>query len=1017
MNIGNPGYLVQMLINGQTLRLSSRDTLQYDGFTWDGHRVELRQIQRQVGGSLSIDLDLINDDLSFDALFIDSDPRGAPVSVWQINAESLTLSANDAELLMQGEIEDVPDIGDIINIGVTSVGRLAAYTPRHRIAPPFCNHITPVNSIVDWGGERVVLGDNVLAGINDYAPLIYGRVLTTPKIPTVTIHGNKLILLCVWGYGEIDGIEQLLINDIPPQSGVIARHYLGVASQGVDSTLAAAIPGYSDTLVSNGVPLAHSVVEVPAGESTGFPRISAIIRGRKVHDPRTGNTAYSSNPSLCLADLITSTTYGQGRTAIGVEAAGNANDELVGNQPRRAIGLVLEHQSTTEAVEDLTRYAGVMSIPDAGNVALVPDRPADAIDTVDDGQIYPDSFKLSRDSSRTAPTVAVVSYTDTGSIPWRQGHAYAYRSGVQNGTVHWREEQISMPGILSGVSAMRIAKEQIAKGELTGLKIKFQTTEQARQWHRGDVINVDHSRWSGAIRIDDVNMDDIAHFTVTGTQYDASVYSNDDVFAELVTPPPIPRADNPAVPGVDGAVSGTATYQVKADGTIENGVKITIQASTDPNICSYRVKFREAGTSGAWLPGQVEGLTAWLRPVVEQKTYDYQVTAVNCFGFSSDPYSGSHTVQNKDAPPGQIDSITATTDNDTGLRTITINDSSPEADLQGYELERSNGGTYLSITGSGGVTKQKIYPDLSLPTGSFTIRARKIDTSGQAGPWQYTNSTYFPPPPIVDVNNSINNINDDITGINGDINQVNTTIGTLDNRINLLEAFSDGVVNITRGPYFPSGARDGDLHYRSDQGDRLYRRSNGTWVDSSDDRIAQALADAIDAEALADSKARIFAQANQPVASGVGDLWLESDNKYKQRRWNGSSWQDVDRLQPNVIETLHVVNNAISKQASASGSLAAAIIAPNTPVGICDLSINCNGGYLIATAQYDQGTYTNIEKFEVAILMGGQWRDHVPNASGTIACGLYVRNMRSSVGQQVDPPGYKGELNVFELKK
>jgi hypothetical protein len=171
------------------------------------------------------------------------------------------------------------------------------------------------------------------------------------------------------------------------------------------------------------------------------------------------------------------------------------------------------------------------------------------------------------------------------------------------------------------------------------------------------------------------------------------------------------------------------------------------------------------------------------------------------------------------------------------------------------------------------------------------------------------------------VGNSITSINNDITDINSDITTVNNTIGTLDNRINLLEAFSDGVVNITRGPYFPSGARDGDLHYRSDQGDRLYRRSNGSWVESSDDRIAQALAAAIDAEALADSKAKIFAQANQPVASGVGDLWLESDNKYKQRRWNGSSWQDVDRLQSNVIETLHVVNNAISNSASDTGSL------------------------------------------------------------------------------------------------
>lgn len=40
----------------------------------------------------------------------------------------------------------------------------------------------------------------------------------------------------------------------------------------------------------------------------GLPEITARLRGKKVYDPRTGQTAYSRNPALCLADFLRSET-------------------------------------------------------------------------------------------------------------------------------------------------------------------------------------------------------------------------------------------------------------------------------------------------------------------------------------------------------------------------------------------------------------------------------------------------------------------------------------------------------------------------------------------------------------------------------------------------------------------------------------------------------------------------------------------------------------------------------------
>ena len=55
----------------------------------------------------------------------------------------------------------------------------------------------------------------------------------------------------------------------------------------------------------------------------GVPDMSALVKGKKVYDPRTSTTAWSSNPALCVRDYLTNTSYGLG------EDASSIDDELV----------------------------------------------------------------------------------------------------------------------------------------------------------------------------------------------------------------------------------------------------------------------------------------------------------------------------------------------------------------------------------------------------------------------------------------------------------------------------------------------------------------------------------------------------------------------------------------------------------------------------------------------------------------------------------------------------------------
>ena len=80
------------------------------------------------------------------------------------------------------------------------------------------------------------------------------------------------------------------------------------------------------------------------------PQLSYHVKGKKVFDPRSGNTAYSNNPALIIRDFVTDTTYGLKATtsevndttaAGGFASAANTCDQQV----------TLENGSSTE-----TRY-------------------------------------------------------------------------------------------------------------------------------------------------------------------------------------------------------------------------------------------------------------------------------------------------------------------------------------------------------------------------------------------------------------------------------------------------------------------------------------------------------------------------------------------------------------------------------------------------------------------------------------------------------------------------------------
>ena len=118
----------------------------------------------------------------------------------------------------------------------------------------------------------------------------------------------------------------------------------------------------------------------------------------------------------------------------------------------------------------------------------------------------------------------------------------------------------------------------------------------------------------------------------------------------------------------------------------------------------------------------------------------------------------------------------------------------------------------------------------------------------------------------------------------------------------------------------PTSAVSGDLWINTAEGNALYRYNGSTWVNVQDADLAQALQDAADAQATADSKIVTFAQSTTPTGADTGDLWVDTGNGNILKRFNGTTWveyQDADiataqQTADNAAAAVVTLNNSLN---------------------------------------------------------------------------------------------------------
>ena len=209
---------------------------------------------------------------------------------------------------------------------------------------------------------------NVLGAALDHT-VIYGKT----KVGGVVVYNestgtdNKFLhrIIAVAGH-EVESFERIYIDDayvdfsdlgtsgnvptvVDPDSTTSDRYNdklhiqvaYGTPTQAANNALVTASDGkWTNTHKLSGIAYIYVRLAFDADVyPDGIPTFTAVVKGKKVFDPRTNTTGWSDNPALCVRDYLTNTGYGLGEVTDNIDdgfvsSAAGVCDETVFGQAR-----------------------------------------------------------------------------------------------------------------------------------------------------------------------------------------------------------------------------------------------------------------------------------------------------------------------------------------------------------------------------------------------------------------------------------------------------------------------------------------------------------------------------------------------------------------------------------------------------------------------------------------------------------------------------------------------------------
>jgi len=166
--------------------------------------------------------------------------------------------------------------------------------------------------------------------------IIYGRMRVGGQVVFLSHSGNDnkyLHMAIVFASHEIQAYDEIWFNDNKVWDAtngfdsdwgtyVTIDRKFGTAGQAASTDLVNAnVLWTTDHKLSGIAYIAFRLEWNQDKFPQGVPNITAVIRGKKVYDPRDQSIGYSQNPALCIRDYMLDQTYGLGEVAANIDDA------------------------------------------------------------------------------------------------------------------------------------------------------------------------------------------------------------------------------------------------------------------------------------------------------------------------------------------------------------------------------------------------------------------------------------------------------------------------------------------------------------------------------------------------------------------------------------------------------------------------------------------------------------------------------------------------------------------------
>ena len=539
---------------------------------------------------------------------------------------------------------------------------------------------------------------------------VYGKCRVSGTIVYLSTTGTKnefLHIVVTLAGHEIQAIDEIYFNDelVPLVSNVpqgfyngvaLVNKHLGESYQLVDDDL----KSFTSTLTDGkwtddhrlrGIAYLYVRLTWDAEKfPSGIPNISAVIRGKKVLDPRTGNTAYSANAALCLRDYLTDATLGMGMTSAEVDdtafgVAATICEEQVQILPTSPVayenryeanGVIVTSASPDENIGKLLSAMGGLIAYTGGRI--VPYASAYRIPTVtlDEkhfvGSINVQTKTSARDRVNSVKGV-YVSETNNWQVTDFPTISSATYVTQDNNTVFFRD--VVLPFTTSPSCAQRLAVLELrrAREEIT-FSARFRL--EAMQVRAGDTVMITNAKLGWSSKVFEVMEWNFASdgtppqifIDMTLRETDSEVYSwdvDEQIFVEDSPNTTLPDPFTLAAPTNLSLTADGTTQLVQADGTILPRIRVGWTPPAEAFIISdgeVVIEYKPAASTTYLTWNNVEGAQTEdfiSSDITIGTNYNVRLYGRSIFGTTTTYLTGSITVVKDSTAPVTPTGLTA----------------------------------------------------------------------------------------------------------------------------------------------------------------------------------------------------------------------------------------------------------------------------------------------------------------------------------------------------------------------